>query len=397
MRALFAFAGGSGHAEPLVPIAAALRAAGHAVAFAGRSDIAGGLRVRGFVAFDEPVDTTGPLAEPAPLLVPDREREERVVREAYAGRIAGARAASVTDVCGSWRPDVVVCDELDFGAMLAAERLGLPHVTVLVTAAGSFVRPVLVAEPLEALRAQLGLPPDPHFELPQRHLVLSPCPPSLRDPSFPLPANGHALRPASLASATTGAQDPPRWLSELGERPVVYATLGTIFNMESGDLLQRVVEGLRALPVDLVVSVGPGRAPVDLAPQPPHVRVERHVSHAHLLPRCALVVSHGGSGTLVAALAAGLPSLLLPLGADHLLNAARCAALGVGVALDAVHATPRTVAAAAAALLDDQCAHVAARRIQAEISALPDADAAVPLVESLVAGLSRSSFSPRCR
>jgi len=304
MRALFAFAGGSGHAEPLVPIATALRAAGYAVAFAGRSDVAAGLRARGFVAFDEPVDTTGPLPEPAPLLVPDIEREERAVREVYAARIAAARAASVTDVCGSWRPDVVVCDELDFGAMLAAERLGLPHASVLVIAVGSFVRPALVAEPLNALRA-------------------------------------------------------------LGERPVVYVTLGTIFNMESGDLLERVAAGLGALPVDVVVTVGPGRDPADLGAQPPHVRVERHVSHAHLLPRCALVVSHGGSGTLVDALAAGLPSLLLPLGADQPLNAARCEMLGVGLALDAVHATPAVIAASAAAL--------------------PSPDTAVALLEALVA------------
>jgi len=36
MRMLFAFAGGSGHLEPLVPIARAAKAAGHSVAFAGR-------------------------------------------------------------------------------------------------------------------------------------------------------------------------------------------------------------------------------------------------------------------------------------------------------------------------------------------------------------------------
>jgi UDP:flavonoid glycosyltransferase YjiC (YdhE family) len=385
MRALFAFAGGSGHAEPLVPLATALRAAGHAVAFAGRSDVAAGLRTRGFAAFDEPVDTTGPPAEPTPLLVPDAEREERVLRDVYAGRIAAARAASVADVCRTWEPDAIVCDELDFGAMLAAEQLGLPHATVLVIAAGSFVRPALVAEPLDALRTRLGLPPDPRLELPHRHLVLSPCPPSLRDPRFPLPPNAHPLRPASLATVAGGAEQAPRWLTQLGERPVVYATLGTIFNMESGDLLQRVVEALRTLPVDLVVTVGPGRDPAELGPQPPHVRVERRVCHAQLLPRCALVVSHGGSGTLVDALAAGVPSLLLPLGADQLLNAARCEELRVGVALDAFRASPEALAAGARALLEDRSVQAVARRIQAEIAALPGAETAVPLLEALVA------------
>jgi UDP:flavonoid glycosyltransferase YjiC (YdhE family) len=38
VRALFTYAGGSGHAEPLVPFAAALREVGHAVAFAALLD-----------------------------------------------------------------------------------------------------------------------------------------------------------------------------------------------------------------------------------------------------------------------------------------------------------------------------------------------------------------------
>lgn len=181
MRALFAFAGGSGHAEPLVPFADALRDAGHAVAFTGRSDVAADLRARGFEAFAEPFDTTATAREPAPLLALDMAREERALREGYADRIARARAAGVAELCGTWGPDVVVCDEVDFGAMVAAERLDLPLATVLVIASGAFVRPELVAEPLDALRAEHGLPADPELTMPHRRLVLSPFPPSLRD------------------------------------------------------------------------------------------------------------------------------------------------------------------------------------------------------------------------
>ena len=70
------------------------------------------------------------------------------------------------------------------------------------------------------------------------------------------------------------------------------------------------------------------------------MQIERYLPHSAVLPRCDVVVSHGGSGTVIGALAAGLPSVVLPMGADQPLNAARCEALGVGVALDAVRVTP---------------------------------------------------------
>lgn len=393
MRALFAFAGGSGHAEPLVPFAAALRAAGHTVAFAGRSDVAAALRMRGFDAFSEPVDTTATTSEPAPLLAVDMAREERALRDGYAGRIARARATSVAEVCRAWQPDLLVCDEVDFGTMIAAERLGLPQATVLVIASGAFVRADVLAEPLDALRAEHGLPPDSKLAMPYRQLVLSPFPSSVRDPAFPLPPTAHVVRPASLAPTAAERAAAPSWLSRLEPRPVVYLTLGTIFNMESGDLLERAIAGLRELPIELVVTIGPQRNLCALGPQPSHVHVEQHVPHALLLPHCDLVVSHGGSGTLVDALAAGLPSLILPLGADQPLNAVRCEALGIGAALDALAATPAAIRAAATRLLEDPAPRAAARRIQAEIAALPGPELAVGLLEALA----RSSLARTCR
>ena len=141
--------------------------------------------------------------------------------------------------------------------------------------------------------------------------------------------------------ADAGADDaPPEWLAEL-ERPLVYFTLGTIFNLESGDLFERVLAGLSGLPVSVVVTVGREVDPKALGPQPGNVRVEQYVPQSLLLPRCDLVVSHAGSGSVVGALAHGLPMVLLPIGADQPLNAARCEALGVARVLDPFHASER--------------------------------------------------------
>ena len=113
------------------------------------------------------------------------------------------------------------------------------------------------------------------------------------------------------------------------------------------------------------------------------MRIEPYVPQSVLLPRCDAVVSHGGSGTVIGTLAAGLPSVALPMGADQPLNAARCAALGVGLTLDAVRATPDAVGEAVLAVLTDPGYRKAAEGVRDEIAALPHVSAAVPLLEAL--------------
>ena len=182
MRVLFTYAGGSGHADPLVPIADAVRAAGHAAAFFGRRSAADVLEASGFALFadtDDPALATGDHAAITPLLELDMEREYRDLR-GFADRIARARMAGALEVAGEWQPDLLVCDEFDFGAMIAAERMGLPHATVLTNASGSFVRVDSVAGPLDAIRSEHGLRSDPDLAMPARHLVVSPYPPSFR-------------------------------------------------------------------------------------------------------------------------------------------------------------------------------------------------------------------------
>ena len=362
MRVLFTFAGGSGHLEPLVPIAWAVREAGHACAFSGRSAVAGRVRELGFEMFvTGPPGPEAPLTR-TPLVEVDLEREAQVLRDGFARRIARERAAGVLKVCDEWRPDVLVCGEVDFGAMVAAERAGLPFASILITATDAFVRPEVVAEPLDALRATHGLP----AESPREPLVLSPFPHRLR----PLPPNALAFR-------TVPVQRPPT------DAKTIYFTLGTIFNLESGDLFERVLEGLRELPFDIVATVGHNVDPDELGPQPANVRLERYLPQSEVLPHCCAVVSHGGSGSLLATLAHGLPSVLLPMGADQPQNAARCEQLGAARVLDALGATPATIRDAVADVLAGPSYRSAAARIADEIAALPGPEDIVGGIERL--------------
>ncbi len=378
MRMLFTFVGGRGHFEPLAPIARLATAAGHSIAFGCATSMLPAVEAEGLPAV--PIGSEpGRSPERLPLQPLDSEREERDLRERFVQRAARYRVPLAIALCEEWRPDVVVCDETDFGVMIAAERLGLPYATVQVIAAGSFVRPEVVGDVLQALRSEHGLPPDARLEMLSRYLVLSPVPPSFRDPTVPLPNTAHSLRPSSGSDEfmrPAAAGQPTR-------TPTVYFTLGTIFNLESGDLFSRVLAGLRELSIQLVVTVGQGIDPAEFGSQPANVRIEQYIPQSQVLPGCDLVVSHAGSGSVIGALAHGLPSLLIPMGADQPENARRCVELGVGTALDALSASAADVREAASELLVDASYRRNAERIRDEIAALPDLGRAVELLEEL--------------
>ena len=355
MRILFAFAGGQGHFDPLVPLARAAATAGHDVAVTGRAELLPAIRERGFEAHESPGDQPDAAAR-MPLLPYDPANEERALREWYAGTLARRRAEALIALAREWRADRIVRDEADFGARIAAERVGVPSACVLVIAAAEFLRSEIVAEQVALLRAEHGLDGEPPPET-----LLSPFPPSLRDV------------PGATAFRT-------------GDRPAadgdaIYLTLGTVFNAESGDLFPRALAGVRSLGVPVVVTTGRQIDPAELGPQPVHVRVQRWIPQDELLPSCRAVVSQGGSGIAMGALDHGLPSVLLPIGADQPQTAAALARLGVAIVLDPLSVTPEDVAGAVRRVLDEPPYLAAARRVREEIRALPSAAEALAQFE----------------
>jgi UDP:flavonoid glycosyltransferase YjiC (YdhE family) len=372
VRILFAFAGSSGHAQPLVPLAAAATAAGHSVAFAGRPAALESLAAAGYAVFATEPPRTRPRRR-IPLQGVDLAREQRDFRDGFADRLAREKVGAMLPLCAEWRPDAIVCDETDFGSLIAAERTGLPCAAVVVTAARSFAVPELVASPLDRIRAEHGLPPDPELESLTRRLRLVPFPLSFRDPASPLPEKARAFRPVARRAPEPDAT-------------TVYFTLGTEFNVESGDLFTRVLAGLRELPFHVVCTVGPDIDPAELGSQPDRIRVERYVPQGEILPRASLVVCHGGSGTVLGALAHGLPMVLLPMGADQPYNAARCEALGLARSLDVVAATSQDIRDAVESVLSEPGYRRAAQRLRDDFASLPGPDCAVEWVVADASG-----------
>jgi UDP:flavonoid glycosyltransferase YjiC (YdhE family) len=90
-----------------------------------------------------------------------------------------------------------------------------------------------------------------------------------------------------------------------------------------------------------------------------------------VLPHCSAVVSHTGSGTFLASLAAGLPHLCVPQAADQFLNAAACERSATGLVLQPGTVTTEAVRDTAGRLLREPAFAEAAGRLRDEIAAMP--------------------------
>jgi UDP:flavonoid glycosyltransferase YjiC (YdhE family) len=383
MRVLFTTTPGSGHWHPLVPFAEALEQAGHEVAFATSPAACAAIRALGFRCFLAGADDTATEAQ--------AQRERLAVlsgtdgaawawQNLFAGIWAERRLPDLLAVCAEWQPAVLVRENLEFAGCIAAERIGLPHAAVQVTAWRPWFHPLLVA-PLNRLRDGVGLAPDLDLALLYQYLLIVPAPPSYQDPAMPLPPTAHAVCP--FAFDRSGDEPLPAWVRTLPDRPVVYATMGTAFNRVD-NILEAIVSGLRDEPITLIVTTGRDQDPAGFGPQPPNVHIERYVPQSLLFPHCNLVVTHGGSGTVMTALGHGLPMVIVPVSADQPDNARRGEQLGVAAVIDPDNRTPEAFRAAARAVLGDPGFRQKAERLRAEIDKLPGPEHAVELLERLV-------------
>ena len=101
------------------------------------------------------------------------------------------------------------------------------------------------------------------------------------------------------------------WLDVLRGLPIVYITLGTVYNRNL-DVFRALLDGLRDEALNIVVTVGKQNDPAVFGPQPSNIHVHQYIPQELLLPRCAVVVTHGGAGSTLGALAFGLPLLIVP-------------------------------------------------------------------------------------
>ena len=170
-RFLFTTTGGSGHFHPLIPLARALKQAGHEVAFATRASSQSTVEGSGFTFFPMGGDLAKDpeyqqIKAQLATMPPGPETELFSYPRLFCGIAPRLRTPDLVKLAHEWQPDMFIREVGEYGALIAAEYLGLPHAEISFAASlkGMAMFEREAAEPLDATRRNWGLAPDPHLE-----------------------------------------------------------------------------------------------------------------------------------------------------------------------------------------------------------------------------------------
>jgi len=367
---------GGGNTTPTYALARRLIARGHAVTILGQS------------AQAEAAHDLG--ARFVPLGIPDWTPGKSLEDESdafFALLFGPAVGEAVLDHLARDAPDVLVVDCMLTSALAAAERTALPsaalvHVLYEQFVAGTMGRRWAAQLPvINETRRGFGLPPaaSPLALLEPMRVVLVACPHAFDDGAMPvLPQNVHYVG-AMLDDPPTALPAAPWPLAD--GRPRVLVALSTTFQHQEA-VLRRIAAALALLPLEALITVGPA-VDVDAIAPAQNVTVVRYLAHRAVLPDCALVITHAGLGTVMTALAHGVPLLCLPMGREQHENAARVAACDAGLVL-ALEASVGAISHAIRTILVTPAYRTAARHMAATIALQDGREVAGDALESLL-------------
>ncbi|WP_157009339.1 glycosyltransferase [Agromyces laixinhei] len=425
MRYLLAIWDGGGATPPNLGIARLLVDHGHEVVVYGDPTLAADIAATGAIHRTWP---TAPQRRSTSLdddVLKDWECRTQIgagmrLRDRLISGPAASRfAADVVAALDDEPFDAVLADGILFGALVGAEARGIPTVAMIgsVYVAPSRVRPpagrlapargpqgrardragfVLAnlmwdhggggLRSLNRVRAEFGLDPLRHlweqWERAERVLLLTGS--AFDDPPAEAP-NVRYVGPVLEDIPTEGVLELPP-----GDDPLVVVGLSSSY-MQQSALLGRIARALSTLPVRGVITTGPAIDPAEID-SAPNVAVVRAAAHNELFANADLVITHAGHGTLIKAIAAGLPSLCIPLGRDQTDNAARAARHGVAMVISR-RSDAATIAEAVNRMLHEPSYRAAAEALGEQIRAEIATGAALTELEAAAAA--RHPLDPR--
>jgi len=374
VRVLFLTQPGDGHLNPLVPLARALRSAGHEILFA---------TTRSYLE-----DVTR-LELPAVAVGPDYRWDTALQRWPECVNHMGADSPAfwvdtvnrditvplvhdLRRIVAEFRPNLLVAETASWAAAtILREVAGLRLVlTAWGTEPGNPTGLRLFGIRQDACRGAFGLPPWDGKAVPT-DLWISYTPPSWgKLDGEPLPETWRAHLPLDAPS------DP---VAPTGEQPLVYATLGSIYGT-AHKLMRAFIQAIELGGWQGIVTVGRNNDAAKFV-HPPSIRVVQYVPQADVLPKAGAVLCHGGFGTVMGAIDSGVPMVLVPLGADQLLNGERAQRLGIATVVEPAQATPSVLRDAIAHVMTSESHRQAVQALRAEAMAMPTmADAVDRLV-----------------
>ncbi len=341
MKVLLGAFGDPGHAFPMLALGAELVARGHDVG------------IETWQKWRSPAEAAGMRFSAAPeyQVFPTRERPLKP----YEAAVIAARVTR--EFVRSFSPDVAVSDILTPAPALAAELAGVPVATVVPHVMPDLppgFPPFSIGARLPRTRVGRGFWKQTYraveIGLEQGRREYNDCRARLGLGPLPWTHTGMS-RSLTLIGTFPQLEYPRTWPSWTrivgplmwepggpvatpveGPGPVVLVATSTSQD-PSHRLLDACLDGLADEPVRVIAISAP-------RPAPSNAVLVSWMSYAETMPRCDLVITHGGHGTLVRALASGCPVLVCPAGGDMAENAARVDWAGVGVRLAPRFGTP---------------------------------------------------------
>ncbi|MEO6504303.1 MAG: nucleotide disphospho-sugar-binding domain-containing protein [Jatrophihabitantaceae bacterium] len=399
MRVLVSSWGWRSHFYPLVPLAWALRSAGHEVLVASQPSmteviVGAGLPAVGVgddldftEVFRGQIGRVATMSERASGAATPGALRPAVTSDGGVVRFAAAMVGDLVAFGREFAPDLIVFEPQNLAAAVTAAALGVPGVRQLwgpdETTQLDLDRDAI----LGPLAAQVGVRPDDIQ--PAGSLMLDPCPPGMQvrlvGPSQPVrfvPYNGASVL--------------PDWLRTPPERPRVCLTWGTVMatlGVNPALDLAAVIAEVASLDVELVLALHPAQH-AGLTDLPGNVRLARTPLALQLvLPSCQAVIHQGGAGSMMTALAAGVPQVLVPLVGDQHLNAERLVAIGAGRSLPERSARPADVRRLVAELLGGAPERRRAAEVADQVRAMPSPAQIVEVLERLCSTTRTGSLS----
>jgi UDP:flavonoid glycosyltransferase YjiC (YdhE family) len=376
VRILFSCHGAYGHFHPIAPMALAAQEKGHDVVVATGPDLVDWVAACGLRA--EPVGL-GSGEFPARLAALPIQDRALAMFHRFSTIAVPPTLADLLQLTRSWRPDVVVHEEGEYGAPLFAALQQIPCVTQSWAAPA---RPEnerqLYRTLLAPIWAAQGLASDPRTS---GATYLDSCPPPYQSDEIESIQGVVPARPVPFDGPPASA---PPWLATL-PRPSAYVTFGTVPAFSRPEMLRSAIEAIEPLVAAVVVTTGPN-PPDTVQIRSPRAHVVDYLPQSQILPNVDLVVSHGGAGTTLGALAYGLPHLVMPGPApSQQRNAMRTEVIGLGLFVPQ-DADPGRVRAAAQRLLSDPSYRAAGAAARSGLERMPSVEEGVRLIERLGGG-----------
>ena len=306
--------GGAGHFNPLVPFLRAAQRRGDEVLAVAPPALREMVESAGFpfrAGGEPPEEQVAAIRERLPV-VPAAEASVLGNRELFGRLATDAMLAGMEDAWDDWGPELVLRDPTEYASAVLAARTRTPVAQVAISLAEVEAGSIAVAAPAleehrQGLVSELRAQP-----------YLTRFPASLDPSPFADTVRFHEPReaPASL----------PDWWGG-SDAPLIYLTFGTVLGHMSiaAETYAMALSAVERLSARVLLTVGRRFDASTLGPVPANVHVEPWVDQARVLDHAELVVCHGGSGTTLAALAAGVPLVMVPLFADQFENARRVA------------------------------------------------------------------------